>query len=78
MEIKFSSDLSIEDFEDGKIIMDIETMESYYIEQGVFDLLAPALDEYRDARSLFPEIYEEEEYLPFLQDLIDKRILIRK
>ncbi|MGB8953921.1 MAG: hypothetical protein WCC10_00985 [Tumebacillaceae bacterium] len=78
MEITFNPDLSIEDFEDGKIIMEIESMETVYMELGVFELLAPALEAFREVRSLFPDIYEEDEYQPFVQQLIDMRILLHR
>jgi hypothetical protein len=70
--------LSIQDFEDGKLITEIATMETYYLEQDVFDLLRSAAEQYIEAMDLLPAGYPEEEYIQFIQELIEKRILLSK
>ena len=78
MQIMFNPELTIEDFEDGKMIVEIATEEGFYIEADVFALLAPALEQYVEARSLFPAEYTEAEYLPFLEELLALRLLHKK
>jgi hypothetical protein len=79
MQIKFNPDLIIKPFEDGRIITEVATSESYYLEDKVFEILAPCQDEYKDTADFtLPDNVTDEEFAQFVDELIELRVLIAK
>lgn len=79
MQIKFNPELIIEPFEDGRIITEVATLESYYLEENVFEVLAPCQEEYKDTSDFsLPENVTDEEFKQFIDELIELRVLLAK
>lgn len=79
MQIKFNSELIIEPFEEGRIITEVATSESYYLEEKVFEILSLCQDEYKDTSEFsLPENVTNEEFVQFVDELIELRVLLAK
>ncbi|TKC19122.1 hypothetical protein FA727_06135 [Robertmurraya kyonggiensis] len=77
LKVKLNPDLTINDFEDGKIIIVNKTNEGYYIERFIYDLLLNAKSDFVDVKDIDKNfLYSGEELEDFIRDLVFIKILL--
>ncbi|HDR8142805.1 hypothetical protein CN447_29150 [Bacillus thuringiensis] len=79
MKFMISSKYFLRDFEEGKLITNIDTQDSYYIENDLFEVLLPATTNFTDFDGLnYNDVYNEESIKKFVLSLVDSKIFISK
>lgn len=73
----FSPNIVITSFKNGKIFSDVVTNESFFIDEEIFQIIQPASERYVTINEIYNENYTFEEFVAFIEDLIDNGILIR-
>ena len=78
MFLKFNEDILITDFEDGKLLTEVVTSESYYLDFDSFKIIEDCLDKYIEMEKLYKDIFEYKDFIEFIQFLILKNILLKR
>lgn len=78
MKIKFNKEIfGYYKFSEGYIIFNKENFNSFYIDDHVFQLLKPTLTKSVFFEEISKEEYEFSDYIDFINELIEKEILIK-
>lgn len=72
----FNDIFSITNYKNGRILSDVVTSESYYVDEKVFKIIEPATNNFVTFEDLYDSNYSHEEFESFIQDLINKKIFI--
>jgi hypothetical protein len=76
---KFNDDeFKISEFDDGKIITELKTSESYYLDEISYNFLFPLINNWKSFDEIISNNSEVSNVNEFLDLLVNKRILLTK
>lgn len=75
MKLKFNDYISIEDFENGKIVTVLSTKEGYYIDSETWRILEPLQGNFLEIDELDIKNYDYDEFVEFINLLLKYNIL---
>ncbi|PKG48898.1 MULTISPECIES: hypothetical protein [unclassified Planococcus (in: firmicutes)] len=76
MYIRISEDVVIEDLGNEKLLIEMSSQEGHVIDNEAYILIKPAEKEYIHVNSLYSEVYDFDEYINFINELISKKVLV--
>lgn len=77
MRFTLSDNFYFKDFEEGKLLINVETRDSYYIENDLYEILLPATLNFISFEELnYNDVYDNEAVKKFILSLIESKIFI--
>ncbi|MBY0207109.1 MULTISPECIES: hypothetical protein [Paenibacillus] len=77
MRVKLNPEYTIKEFKDGKLIVNLVTSFSFYINDAVYSVIKPLINESSDVQTLTKNVeYDPNEVMELIKDLISKDLLV--
>lgn len=77
MRVTLNPEYTVTDFKDGRLIVNLLTTFSFYINDAVFSVIEPLINESSDVETLIKNVqYDSNEVMALIKDLISKDLLV--